>query len=229
MGTKKEKMKDKLNFRFSKNQTLLILAGLLISVILSLFTLISVRNNQWSDKSPTFVAEVGNAPAKGPGDAPITIIEYSDFECPFCLKFQTETLSKLQEKYAGKIRFAYKHFPLAEVHPQATKAALAASCAYFMGKEDTFFKYHDILFSHNEWKKDETKFLSYAQELGLDGKQFTGCMQSNGTKRWVDKDFEDGKKLGVERVPTFFINGKKVVGAQPFEFFVKLIEEELRK
>lgn len=208
----------------------LILAGVAVSIAMSVFTLISVRNIQQSAKPQAVITEVGNAPAKGRGDAPVTIIEFSDFQCPFCLEFQKDTLSKIEEKYGDKVRFAYKHFPLAEVHPQATNAALASSCVYFMGKEDAFFKYHDILFSLvNEWSKDETKFGVYAKELGLDENQFNACVKSDGAKRWVNNDIKDGQKLGVERVPTFFINGRKVTGVQPFEYYIKVIEEELAK
>lgn len=208
----------------------LILAGIAISIALSLFTLISVRNLPQSTKTITPIAEVGNAPTRGRGDAPITIIEFSDFECPFCLKFQKETLPKIEEKYGDKVRFAYKHFPLTDVHPHAMDAALASSCAYFLGGNEAFFSYYDVLFARiNEWKNNAPKVASLSPEFNFDEKQFSACMQSDGVKRWVNKDIEDGKKLGVERMPTFFINGKKVTGAQPFEFFVKLIDQELNK
>lgn len=206
----------------------LILAGIAISIVLSIFTLISIRNIQQPVKPAAPVAEVGNAPTKGRGDAPVTIIEFSDFECPFCLTFQKETLLKIEEKYGDKVRFAYKHFPLTDVHPHAMDAALASSCAYFMGGNDAFFAYHDVLFSRiNEWKNNTPKVASLS--LQFDEKKFSACMQSDGAKRWVNKDIEDGKKLGVERVPTFFINGRKVAGAQPIEYFSKIIDEELKR
>lgn len=218
-------MKNKLNLEISKNQALLISAGIAV-IALSLFNLITVRNIQQSAKHPAAVAEVGNAPTKGKGDAPVTIIEFSDFECPFCLKFQQETLPKLEAKYGNKVRFAYKHFPLTDVHPHAMDAALASSCAYFLGGNEAFFTYSDALFNRvNEWKTNEPKLASLSPQF--DEKKFNACMQSDGTKRWVNKDIEDGKKLGVERVPTFFVNGIKVTGAQPFEFFDKLINQEL--
>jgi protein-disulfide isomerase len=176
------------------------------------------------------IVEVGNAPAKGPGDARVTIVEFSDFECPFCKKFHNQTLTKILEKYRDKVRFVYKHFPLSEVHPHAINAAKASSCVYFMGDEDAFFKYYNILFDRtNEWKQDETKFVAYAKEMGLNETEFLTCMKSLGTERWVNNDLEEGRKLGVEKVPTCFLNGKKVTGAQPFEFFVKMIDEELDK
>lgn len=217
METIDKPMKDKL-----------ILTGIALSIALSVFTLIYVRNIQQPAKPAAPVAEVGNAPTKGRGDAPVTIIEFSDFECPFCLKFQKETLPKIEEKYGDKVRFAYKHLPLTDVHPHAMDAALASSCAYFLGGNDAFFAYHDVLFARiNEWKTNEPKLASLAPQF--DEIKFNACMQSEGTKRWVNKDIEDGKKWGVERVPTFFINGTKVTGAQPFEYFSKMIDKELSK
>ncbi len=128
------------------------------------------------------------------------------------------------------MRLVYKHFPLTDVHPQAMNAALASSCAYFLGEEDIFFKYHDILFERvGEWKNDEARFVDYAKGLGLDTKQFTGCMKSDGAIRWVNKDIEEGKQWDVDRVPTLFVNEKMIVGAQPFEFFAQLIEEEAKR
>lgn len=178
--------------------------------------------------SPKPIVEVANAPSKGPGDAPVTIIEFSDFECPFCKKFHEQTLTKILEKYADKVRFAYKHFPLSEVHPQALNAAKASSCAYFIGEEDAFFKYGNILFDRSaEWTQDDTKLVAYAKEIGLEETKFSACMKSPGTERWVQNDLKEGEKLGVEKVPTCFVNGRKVTGAQPFELFVKMIEEEL--
>lgn len=211
-------MKDKLVF-----------AGIAVSIILSVFTLTFVRNIQPPVKPITPpLPEVGNAPTKGRGDAPVTIIEFSDFECPFCFKFQKETFSQIETKYGDKVRFAYKHFPLTEVHPQAMDAALASSCAYFLGGNEAFFAYSDTLFSRiNEWKTDKAKLASLSSQF--EETKFNACMQSEGTKRWVNKDIEDGQKLGVERVPTFFINNAKVTGAQPFEYFVKIIDEELKK
>jgi len=176
------------------------------------------------------VVEIGNAPSKGRGDAPVTLIEFSDFECPFCKRFNDRTLARVLEKYGDKVRFAYKHFPLSEVHPQAANAAKASSCVYFMGEESAFFKYYDVLFDRvDEWKKDETRLVTYAKDLGLDETKLSACMKSPATERWVTNDLEEGKKLGVEKVPTCFVNGRKVTGAQPFELFVKIIDEELNQ
>jgi protein-disulfide isomerase len=205
-------------------------AGLFLGMVLSFVTTLSAGKVCAQAISSKPAVEVANAPSMGPGDAPVTIVEFSDFECPFCKKFHDQTLTKILEKYRGKIRFAYKHFPLHEVHPHAMNAAKASSCAYFLGEENGFFKYYNILFDRmNEWKKDESKFVAYAQELGMDGTPFLGCTKSPATERWVNNDIEEGKKLGVEKVPTCFVNANKVTGAQPFELFVKMIDEELNK
>lgn len=164
---------------------------------------------------------------RGTLNATITIVEFSDFQCPFCEKAYP-TIKKVLETYAGKVKLVYRDFPLSSAHPFAQKAAEASECAEEQGK---YWEYHDRLFeAQQEWaEKGISQFKIYAEELKLDAQKFSSCLDSGKYAEEVLKDLSDGQKLGVTGTPTFFINGKMVVGAQPFEAFQKVIEEELNK
>jgi protein-disulfide isomerase len=159
----------------------------------------------------------------GPADAPITIVEFSDYECPFCIKFHGEVLGRLLEVYGGEIQFVYRDFPLTSLHPNAFTAALAANCA---GEQGRYYEYHDALFS-GRYGLGAGAYEQYAAELGLDIGLFNACYESNKYEGEVQADFDFAAQLGVRSTPTFFINGIAVVGAQPFEVFQQLIEAEL--
>lgn len=164
---------------------------------------------------------------KGSESAPVTIIEFSDYECPFCARFYSETSSKIDEEYVktGKVKYVYRDFPLS-FHPHARKAAEASECADEQGK---FWEYHDMLFENqNEWAKSGTSvFKEYAGRLGLDQGAFDACLDSGQMAEEVKKDIADGVAYGVTGTPAFFINGEMISGAQPFEVFRKVIEEKL--
>ena len=164
-------------------------------------------------------------PAWGPEDAPVTIIEFSDFECPFCARFRKQTYDRIKEAYGDKIRFVYRDFPLVQLHPQAVPAAIAAQCAHEQGK---FWEYHDLLFLGDKPLSRDT-YVAYADQLGLDVDEFSRCIDEERYMGEVQKDFEDGVAAGVRGTPTFFINGVPLVGAQPFENFQAVIEQELQK
>jgi len=166
-------------------------------------------------------------PVRGDSNAKVTIVEFSDFQCPFCAKAYP-TVKQTLETYSGKVRLVYRDFPLSSTHPLAQKAAEASECAEEQGK---FWEYHDKLFeSQAEWAgKGAEQFKKYAQDLGLDAEKFNACLDSDKYREEVLKDLGDGQKLGVTGTPTFFINGKMLVGAQPFEAFKQIIEEELSK
>lgn len=181
----------------------------------------------------------GNANAGDPflGDenAPVTIIEYSDFECPFCNRFfhTTEPLIKSQYIDTGRVKFVYKDFPVAATHPNAQKAAEAAQCAFDQGK---FWEYHDILFA-NAYDGDRFSqlggsraaelFKKYASNIGLNTNAFGSCFDSGAKRSVVLADMQEGQRAGVRGTPSFLINGRLVVGAQPFSSFVQIIESEL--
>src|SRR5262245_30914546 len=173
---------------------------------------------------PLFRAEVPitGAPSKGPEYAPVTIVKFEDFQCPFCKEFQP-TVKELLSRYNGKIRLVHKDLPLDSIHPQARRAAEAARCADEQGK---FWSYHDILYA-NYPKMSEVKLNNLAKEVGLDVNAFDPCHSSGRSKADVQRDLIDGAKLGVTETPTFFINGREISGNQPLEIFAAIIDEEL--
>ncbi len=167
-------------------------------------------------------------PVKGDLSAPITIIEFSDFQCPYCAKFYTDTLPQLEQEYidTGKVKIVYRDFPLTNIHPLATPAALAAECA---NEQDKFWEYHNILFEkQDEWVNiGEDKLKEYATEIGLNEEQFNSCLDSEKYKDEVLADLDDGASAGVTGTPAFFVNGRMLSGAQPLSAFQSIIEEEL--
>jgi len=167
--------------------------------------------------------EVGNAPAKGDKKAPVTIVLYSDFQCPFCSRVGP-TLKQIEEKYGNKVRIAFKQQPL-PFHPNARIAAAASLAAHEQGK---FWEMHDKLFA-NQQKLDRQSLDTYAQELKLDMRKFTDALNNEKFKAVIDADQAEANKVGANGTPTLFVNGRKIVGAQPFENFAKLIDEELAK
>lgn len=164
-------------------------------------------------------------PAIGPEDAPVTIIQFSDFQCPFSKRYFDETEHLILSTYGDQIRYVFRDFPLTAIHPQAQKAAEAAQCASDQGK---FWEYHDMLFQ-NQGALQVDNLKSYAASLGLNQSAFDLCLDSGKYAQEVQKDIEDGQSYGVMGSPTFFINGRKVVGALPYTTFQIVIEEELPK
>jgi len=160
-------------------------------------------------------------PSRGPADAKVTIVEYSDFECPFCAKARTN-VDKVMEANAGKVRLVFRHMPL-PMHKNAPKAAEAAACADAQGK---FFAMHDQLFDHAR-ELDAEKLPGYAEAIGLDMAKFNACQQSGEMAKVVERDTEAAEALGVSSTPTFFINGREMAGALPPEEFQRIIDEEL--
>jgi protein-disulfide isomerase len=173
-----------------------------------------------------FDIPVGDAPVRGSPDAPVTIVEYSDYQCPFCSRFANETLPSLVEQYldTGKARLVFKDFPLSQIHPHAQQAAEAARCA---GEQDAYWEMHDKLFeSQEEWAAAEDAaglFAGYAEELGLSSGDFKACLESGRHAAAVQADFEEGLGFGVGGTPTFFLNGQPLVGAQPLQNFQQAI------
>ena len=166
---------------------------------------------------------------KGDPDAPVTIIEFGDFQCPFCGRFAAQTEPQIDEQYiqSGKVRFGYFNF--AFLGPESTWAAEAAECA---ADQDKFWEYHDTLYSSQSgenrgaFNKDNLKKL--AQELGLDTQAFNECLDSGKYTSLVQDDTNASSALGVQSTPTFLINGKPVIGAQPFEIFQQTIDSVLK-
>jgi protein-disulfide isomerase len=180
---------------------------------------------------------IDDDPFKGSQDAPITIVEFSDFQCPFCSRFFQQTLPQLEQNYivTGKVKFVYRDLPLDSLHPNARPTHIAAECADEQGK---FWQYHDILFENQtQWNKLASKDLDdtlvqYAQDLGLDVSSFKACLNSPEIADEVNKDYLEATRYGVSGTPTFFIGNEKdgftkLVGAQPFTAFESQIESRL--
>jgi len=168
------------------------------------------------------------SPTKGSLLAPVTIVEFADFMCPACARFATETLPQIEEEYieTGKVRFVFHNFPF--LGEGSFRAAEAALCAHEQGR---FWDYHDRLFADSlergrvVFSPENLKAL--AAELGLDTDRFNECVDTHKYSEMVGEDLEEGRGLGVRANPTFFINDRKVVGAQPYRVFKQIIEEEL--
>ncbi|HKI85694.1 MAG TPA: thioredoxin domain-containing protein [Thermoanaerobaculia bacterium] len=167
------------------------------------------------------VAEAG-APAKGPKDAPIRIIEFSDFQCPFCGRIEPE-IEKVLKTYGNKVRLVYRQFPLTQIHPFAQKAAEASLCAKAQGK---FWEMHDAMFS-NQSALGVDQLKATAKKLGLDSKKFDKCLDSGAMADAVAADEKAGQAAGVNGTPALFINGRFINGAVPYEQISKIIDEEL--
>jgi len=167
------------------------------------------------------VQVAADGPARGPKDAPVTIVEFSDFECPYCGAAH-DTVEQVMNTYAGKVRLVYRQFPLS-FHPHAAKAAEASLCALDQGK---FWEYHDVLFK-NQKKLEPTDLKAHATEVGMDGQKFGQCLDSGEKKKAVDADQQAGLQAGVGGTPAFFINGIFLNGAQPIDEFKKVIDGEL--
>jgi protein-disulfide isomerase len=175
---------------------------------------------------PVVRAEVSaeGAPFKGSAQAPVTIVKFEDFHCPFCKRVQA-TLAELLSRYADRVKVVHKDFPIDRLHPAAQAAHEAARCANDQGK---FWAYHDALYAHAP-KASPAQLKSYAQAVGLDGAAFEQCLSSGKHRAAVQKDKEEGSSAGVTGTPAFFINGRFLSGAQPLERFVQVVEDELAR
>lgn len=161
----------------------------------------------------------------GAEEAAVTIIEFSDFQCPFCAR-HAETLRRIRQKYGAEVSVVFRHFPLTGIHPHAANAALAAECA---GVQQRFEPYHDVLFQRQD-SIGSTSWTAFAREAAVpDTALFQRCMTNRDHARRIDQDVEAGRSLGVTSTPTSVINGMKVSGAIDEAAIVSMVEEALRK
>ncbi len=240
------------------NSTAILLGSLLISVsILISGGVIKIRGvnipstsgletttTKTTDNTPTpssppstSRASVDDDPVLGNADAPITIVEFSDYECPFCKRHFTQTLPQLKKDYidTGKVKLVYRDLPLSFHDPMATTEAIAANCAREQGGDETYFKYHDELFKRttsngNGLTKDN--LYQIAADLSLNSANFASCLDSEKYKDEVAKDSSDAQTAGASGTPSFIIGksgneieGELIVGAQPFFFFLTVIDD----
>ena len=162
------------------------------------------------------------APIRGAEKAPVTIVKFEDFQCPFC-KTAQPTFKDLLKKYDGKLRLVHKDLPLEEIHPLARQAAEAARCA---GEQEKFWEYHDKLYADSP-KLSAEDLKSAARDIGLNVQSFDQCFGSRKYRTAVQSDLDEGIQLGLTGTPAFFINGREISGAQPLEAFSAIIDEEL--
>ena len=176
-------------------------------------------------------------PSLGPDDAPITVVEYSDYQCPYCTRWHEETYKQLLDAYPGQIRFVYRNYPL-PFHQNARLSAEAALCA---GDQDQYWAYHDKLFAEKDLINNAegttlevAAYVGFAEELALDTAAFEACLTGETYKEFVEADMAFAGSLPPENgeaavggTPTFFINGRRLVGAYPFSFFKQIIDEQL--
>jgi len=169
----------------------------------------------------------------GPKNADVVAVEFSDFQCPFCRKFWKDSFPQLKKDFIDtkKIKFVYRDFPLT-FHPSAMPAAQAAECAK---EQNKFWQFHDKIFEEQDKKGEGTiqftvdDIKKWAAEIGVDSGKFNTCLDSGKYKEEVEKDYNDGVSYNVSGTPTLFINGKALVGAQPYEVFKSEIEQALKK
>ncbi len=178
---------------------------------------------QRPDPSRDYEIDIGDAPTRGNEQASVTIVEWSDFQCPFC-KRVSPTLAQIEEEYGDQVRFAFKHMPLS-IHPQAKGAHAAAEAAHRQGK---FWEMHDLIFQ-NQRDLQVSTLEGYATSIGLDLEQYQRDVEAEDVVGRIDEDLQQAQKLGVTGTPSFFINGRFLSGAQPFANFKRYIDEALEK
>ena len=200
---------------------------------------LKILQNQLPTKQPAAPVKISvdNDPVIGDPNAPITIVEFSDFQCPFCARFHTQTLPLILEEYIeqGKVKLVFRDFPIQSIHPNALPASVAAECANEQGK---FREMHDVLFEkQNAWNRLETVealslFSQYASDMQLEQDAFDSCVSSGKYIEEIRKDLDDGREYGVSGTPGFFVGNDEIgyvelKGAQPFDSFKKVIDAQL--
>lgn len=214
-------------------------------VLIALLAIFLWRSGSLSGNSGSIGAAVANVPqpnapaapvdmktlldddaVKGDPKAPVTIIEFSDYECPFCARFYSQTYLQIEEQYikTGKVKLIYRDFPLS-FHAQAQKAAEAAECA---GEQGKYYEMHNKLFEEGV-QGGVASFKQFAKDLSLSTTKFNDCLDKGKMAAEVQKDFLDGQRAGIQGTPGFFVNGQLISGAQPFSVFQQVIEAELAK
>ena len=201
---------------------------------------LKILEKQLPTKQPNVPLKIStdNDPVIGKLDAPITIIEFSDFQCPFCAKFHIDTLPSIMNEYIknGQVKLVFRDFPIQSIHPNALPASVAAECANEQGK---FKEMHDLLFENQrEWNNQNTNdvistFNQYASKMNLEEEKFDSCLRNGKYIEEIQKDLEDGRMYGISGTPGFFVGNNQIgfielKGAQPFESFKKIIDSQLK-
>ena len=186
-------------------------------------TYIKVNSDNPTEKFDFEGFDITNRPTLGDPDAVVTVVELTDYECPFCKRYNQDVLPRILAEYGDRIRYVAVNFPLIHIHPSAFSASMACECAH---QQESFWQYRRELFaSENGLKLDNLLFI--ANQIGLDIMKFQTCLESGEIKSIVEKDILIAESLGVTGTPTFFINDKLLVGSRPFGSFKVLIDSEL--
>lgn len=214
------------------------LVSLAVGVVIGASSLFALgrRAPSVAAESPAILTQFGQAESsvlqrlvagdrvyRGPSDARVTFVEFTDYECPFCERYSRESYPALISKYGDRIKYVIRNFPLTNMHPHAEKAAEAAECA---ADQHMFWEYHDRLFE-NRGSLEVSSLKSYAADLGLDNTRFEECLDSGAKAEIVAADVRVGHELLLRGTPTFFVNDHRIVGAQPLAVFEYYIEQEL--
>ncbi len=173
------------------------------------------------DPDKVYTINVAGSPARGPEDAKVTLVEFSDFQCPFCARV-TPTLANIEKEYGDRVRIVFKHLPLS-MHTKAPAAHAAAEAAGLQGK---FWEMHDKIFA-NQREMSEQNYVTWAGEMGLDVEKFKKDVASKAVRDRVERDLREASALGVTGTPSFFINGRFTSGAKPYSEFKRMIDEQL--
>jgi protein-disulfide isomerase len=173
-------------------------------------------------RAPKIEVSYDSSRVRGDPKAPITIVEFSDFQCPFCQRAHA-VVKELLSKYPTQVKLAYRDFPLRQIHPQADAAAEAARCA---GEQGKFWPFHDRLFESNR-PLDLAAFADHAAAVGMDQSKFVDCLAADKFEGQIEQDLQDGTRAGINGTPGFFINGVMVTGAQPLAVFERVVQQEL--
>jgi protein-disulfide isomerase len=225
---------DTLTFKRSHFYSVLVVIAFAVGVLVGYLAwgrgsaTAAANNPQAAQPSPTQAYRRYDIPTEGfystgPKDAPIVIVEFSDFQCPFCQRWHDQVYESLMAAYPGQIRFVYRNLPLTQIHSQAMSAAEASLCA---GEQDAYWQYHEKLFANSDALNDDL-YASLASELELDVTAFEACMSGHQYQADIQADMQFAIDLGVQSTPTFFINGLAIVGAQPLSAFQQVIDREL--
>lgn len=223
-----------------KENTFLISSAIIVAGALIAFAVVYSNRGGIAAPQPKQMAAAGESvpPAQVLGDladddltlgnpnAPVTMVEFADFQCPFCARMFSDTLPQIKEKYVktGKVKFVYRDFPISSIHQFAQKAAEAGECA---DEQEKFWQYHDLLYTRQQQLSHEN-LKKWAGEVGLDVTKFNQCLDSGKYADEVAKDLADGQAAGVTGTPATFVNGRLVSGALPYAQFEAIIEEALR-
>lgn len=179
---------------------------------------VQIESAATSEAVPAHLLLTENSPWLGNPDAALVIVEFSDFECPFCRQ-ASPILRQLLTRYPDDVMLVYRHFPIGAIHPMSTRAAEASQCAHDQGR---FWQYHDVLFEH-QGDLAESALFAIAREAGVNEAQLRDCLDSGKYTQLVQQDFNTGLELGVVGTPTFFVNGFRVAGVVPIETWEEIV------